>query len=111
MTAALGVDSLGFLSVDGLYKAMGETGRNDANPQFTDHCFTGEYPTLLTDHKADRASLHQPAHRLTGERRSAACDRLVHDAQRVAHRAVARLRQHCEGIIIYCNAFAPGDIA
>ena len=58
-----------------------------------------------------RHRAHQPAHRLTGERRSAACDRLVHDAQRVAHRAVARLRQHCEGIIIYCNAFAPGDIA
>ncbi|HVY04014.1 MAG TPA: amidophosphoribosyltransferase, partial [Caulobacterales bacterium] len=56
MTKALGVDSLGFLSVDGLYKAMGEAGRDDANPQFTDHCFTGEYPTVLTDHKADRAS-------------------------------------------------------
>ena len=56
ITKALGVNSLGFLSVDGLYKAMGETARDDANPQFTDHCFTGEYPTVLTDHKADRAS-------------------------------------------------------
>ena len=28
---------------------MGETGRNDACPQFTDHCFTGDYPTPVTD--------------------------------------------------------------
>ena len=56
MTKFLGVDSLGFLSVEGLYQAIGEERRNPASPQFTDHCFTGEYPTLLTDHKADRAS-------------------------------------------------------
>jgi amidophosphoribosyltransferase len=29
--------------------------RNGDHPQFTDHCFTGEYPTKLTDHAADRA--------------------------------------------------------
>jgi amidophosphoribosyltransferase len=56
MTKTLGVDSLGFLSVEGLYWAMGEERRDPANPQFTDHCFTGDYPTSLTDHKADRAS-------------------------------------------------------
>jgi amidophosphoribosyltransferase len=28
---------------------MGYEGRDDANPQFTDHCFTGDYPTPLTD--------------------------------------------------------------
>ena len=49
MRQVLEVDSLGFLSVDGLYKAMGETGRNDAAPQFTDHYFTGDYPTRLVD--------------------------------------------------------------
>jgi len=49
MTALLEVDSIGFLSVDGLYGAMGETGRNAANPQFTDHYFTGDYPTRLLD--------------------------------------------------------------
>ncbi|MES1202411.1 MAG: amidophosphoribosyltransferase [Pseudomonadota bacterium] len=54
MTKFLGVDSLGFLSVEGLYWAMGET-RDPAQPQFTDHCFTGEYPTPLADLKADRA--------------------------------------------------------
>jgi amidophosphoribosyltransferase len=55
MRKTLGVDSLGFLSVEGLYAAMGADARNPQNPQFTDHCFTGEYPTGLTDHAADRA--------------------------------------------------------
>ncbi len=55
MTKSLGVDSLGFLSVEGLYWAMGHV-RNAELPQFTDHCFTGEYPTPLLDLSADRAS-------------------------------------------------------
>ncbi|MFN7169185.1 MAG: amidophosphoribosyltransferase [Pannonibacter sp.] len=49
MRAFIGADSLAFLSVEGIYKAMGYEGRDDANPQFTDHCFTGDYPTPLTD--------------------------------------------------------------
>jgi len=49
MRAYIGCDSLAFLSVDGIYKAMGEQGRNPQRPQFTDHCFTGDYPTNLTD--------------------------------------------------------------
>lgn len=56
MAKKLGVDSLGFLSVEGLYWAMGVDHRDPANPQFTDHCFTGEYPTPLVDHDADRAA-------------------------------------------------------
>ena len=40
---------LAFLSIDGIYRAMGEPGRNNKQPQFTDHCFTGDYPTALTD--------------------------------------------------------------
>jgi amidophosphoribosyltransferase len=52
----LGVDSLGYLTVDGLYWAMGEERRDEKNPQFTDHCFTGDYPTHLTDHGADRSA-------------------------------------------------------
>ncbi len=43
------VDSLGFLSIDGLYRAVGEAARNNETPQFCDACFTGEYPTRLTD--------------------------------------------------------------
>jgi amidophosphoribosyltransferase len=49
----LGVDSLGFLSVDGLYWALGEKERDAFTPQYSDHCFTGDYPTRLSDH--DRA--------------------------------------------------------
>jgi amidophosphoribosyltransferase len=49
MRAYIGADSLAFLSIEGLYRSMGEKARNPAQPQFTDHCFTGEYPTPLTD--------------------------------------------------------------
>ncbi len=42
-------DSLAFISLDGLYRAMGEKSRNMAAPQFCDACFTGDYPTRLTD--------------------------------------------------------------
>jgi amidophosphoribosyltransferase len=45
----MGADSLAFLSVEGLYVAMEKGPRDPANPQFTDHCFTGDYPTELTD--------------------------------------------------------------
>jgi amidophosphoribosyltransferase len=49
MADFLGVDSLGFLSVDGLYAAMDAGARNPNQPQFTDHYFTGDYPTRLLD--------------------------------------------------------------
>ena len=45
------VDSLGFLSLDGMYRAVGEAGRNAESPQFCDACFSTEYPTRLTDHE------------------------------------------------------------
>jgi amidophosphoribosyltransferase len=35
--------------VEGIYKAMGHDKRNPDTPQFTDHCFTGDYPTRLRD--------------------------------------------------------------
>jgi amidophosphoribosyltransferase len=43
-------DSLAFISIDGLYRALGEAGRNTEQPQRCDACFSGEYPTPLTDH-------------------------------------------------------------
>ncbi len=49
MCEFIGADSLAFLSVDGLYRAMGYEGRDNSVPEFTDHCFTGDYPTPLTD--------------------------------------------------------------
>ncbi len=49
----MGADSLAFLSIDGLYRAMGHKGRNAHAPQYTDHCFSGDYPTPLTDRDGD----------------------------------------------------------
>ena len=45
----IGVDSLAYISVDGLYQAVGETKRNNDLPQYCDACFTGEYPVELVD--------------------------------------------------------------
>lgn len=48
---AIGVDSLAYISTDGLYRAMGhDAGRSTARPQFCDACFTGDYPVPLVDH-------------------------------------------------------------
>lgn len=49
MRAAIGADSLAFISMDGLYRAMGYAARDKASPKYCDACFTGEYPTRLTD--------------------------------------------------------------
>ena len=49
MQASIGVDSLAFITIDGLYRAMGQHRRNTQQPQFCDACFTGEYPTALSD--------------------------------------------------------------
>ena len=54
MCKYLGADSLAFLSVDGLYRALGHPeGRNSDLPQYTDHCFTGDYPTTLMDEQGE----------------------------------------------------------
>ena len=49
MAGIIGVDSLAFLSMDGLYRAMGEERRDPANPQYCDACFSGEYPVAPAD--------------------------------------------------------------
>ena len=49
MCRFMGATSLAFLSVDGIYRAVGLEGRDARSPRFTDHCFTGDYPTTLTD--------------------------------------------------------------
>ena len=56
MRNSIGATSLFFLSLDGTYKAMGQDKRDNINPQFTDHCFTGEYPTQLLDHEQGTTS-------------------------------------------------------
>ncbi|MFA5989350.1 MAG: amidophosphoribosyltransferase [Sphingomonas sp.] len=42
-------DSLAFISIDGLYKALGQEHRSSSRPTHCDACFTGDYPTTLTD--------------------------------------------------------------
>ena len=49
MRRLIGADSLAFISMDGLYRAMGQVARNAAAPQFCDACFSGAYPIELTD--------------------------------------------------------------
>jgi amidophosphoribosyltransferase len=49
MTDFIHADSLAFVSIDGLYKALGQQGRPDIRPKYCDACFTGDYPTTLTD--------------------------------------------------------------
>jgi amidophosphoribosyltransferase len=64
MAAYIGADSLAFISVDGLYRALGQEKRA-AVPSHCDACFTGDYPTRLTDQE-EATPLDQLA--LTDER-------------------------------------------
>ena len=45
----IGANTLKFLSINGLYKAMGYEKRNNTYPQLTDHYFTGDYPVEIID--------------------------------------------------------------
>ena len=49
MAEFIGADTLAFLSVDGMYRAVGELKRNPKSPQYCDACFTGEYPIDIVD--------------------------------------------------------------
>ena len=49
MAEFIGADSLAFITIDGLYRAMGFKQRDAKQPQYCDACFTGDYPTELTD--------------------------------------------------------------
>ena len=49
----IGAKSLKFLSLDGLYRAMGYEKRNNEKPQFSDHHFTGDYPIKPLDNLND----------------------------------------------------------
>lgn len=56
MGKLIGADSLAFLSIDGLYRAMGVKGRDSNKPAYCDACFTGDYPITLTDKNNGEAS-------------------------------------------------------
>jgi amidophosphoribosyltransferase len=49
MAQLIGVDSLAYISLDGLYRALNHGGRNAAKPHYCDACFTGDYPIPLPD--------------------------------------------------------------
>jgi amidophosphoribosyltransferase len=49
MAALIGADSLAFISLDGLYRALGRPGRDAVRPHYCDACFTGDYPVPLPD--------------------------------------------------------------
>ncbi|MBC7159903.1 MAG: amidophosphoribosyltransferase, partial [Porphyrobacter sp.] len=70
MCAFIKADSLAFVSIDGLYRAVGLAGRDDACPQYCDACFTGDYPTRLTDLEGlrqDQAQLGLPVETMVGK--------------------------------------------
>ena len=50
MCSYIGANSLSFLSLDGLYNALGKGVRNKTYPQFSDHYFTGDYPIKPSDY-------------------------------------------------------------
>jgi amidophosphoribosyltransferase len=49
MAELIGADSLAFISIDGLYRALGHERRDPEKPRYCDACFTGEYPIALPD--------------------------------------------------------------
>jgi amidophosphoribosyltransferase len=49
MARIIGADSLAFISIDGLYRALGKPGRDAGQPAYCDACLTGEYAIPLTD--------------------------------------------------------------
>ena len=56
MAEFIGCDSLAFISIDGLYRAMGHKSRDPNEPQYCDACITGDYPTQLTDQNGGDAA-------------------------------------------------------
>ena len=92
MARSIGVDSLAFLTIDGLYRAMGEPGRDPARPRYCDACFSGDYPIPLvgsTGWRAAGATLPVGGIGL-GSRRGAAASRRP---GRARHRCLARHRR------------------
>ncbi|PZW42273.1 amidophosphoribosyltransferase [Humitalea rosea] len=56
MARIIGVDSLAFISLDGLYRALGKPGRDEKKPAYCDACFTGDYAIPVTDNLENRTA-------------------------------------------------------
>ena len=82
MTEFIHADSLAFVSIDGLYKALGQARRADIHPKYCDACFTGDYPTTLTD-QDDSVQVDQFAP-------SRRADELIHARRGYHDQAIAR---------------------
>lgn len=60
MREHIDADSLSFLSIDGLYRAVNQPSGRDSNaPAYCDACFTGDYPTFLTDQSEEDQNSRQ----------------------------------------------------
>ena len=64
MARFIGADSLAFISLDGLYRALGEPARDPRSPRFCDACFTGDYPIALKDF--DNGKITAPVSQMAG---------------------------------------------
>lgn len=53
----IGADSLGYISINGLYRAIIQSKRDDENPQYCDACFSDQYPIRLTDKEGSAVPL------------------------------------------------------
>jgi amidophosphoribosyltransferase len=53
----IGADSLGYISIDGLYRAIAADKRDNENPQYCDACFSDQYPIRLTDKEGGEVPL------------------------------------------------------
>ena len=54
MAELIGADSLAFVSINGLYRALDKNGRDPDRPHYCDACFTGDYPIALPDQADNR---------------------------------------------------------
>ena len=69
MESMLKVNSLSFVSLDGLYRAMGEARRVAASPAFCDACFSGDYPVAIP--RKERQAIRKARHDGHAERQRA----------------------------------------
>ncbi len=53
----IGADSLGYISIDGLYRAIVADKRDNENPQYCDACFSDQYPIRLVDKEGGEVPL------------------------------------------------------
>jgi len=56
MTQNIGVDTLTFLSINGMYRAVTGQNKNEKNPKYCDACFTGNYPIPVGNGRGKKSS-------------------------------------------------------